>query len=160
MSDVATDLLIRARDYTENVLGFFFLGRSKPVDHWLQLVEEDTLTLAAMCLAVPVNNSIFANHVLAVEQVHNLVEDLQQVLVVVTVVLNLDQEEDLCLFRFGKGIDQFAALVHFAESLVDGKVSLLVPFDRLHDGSPDEGNDVDILEVLHTHAVLEQLNQL
>ena len=67
----------------------------QPFDELLHLIHEDSPALGCVAILVPLENHLLREHLSLVEQQDDLVEALQEVLIVVTELLNLQREKDM-----------------------------------------------------------------
>ena len=69
----------------------------QPFNELLHLIHEDSPALGCVAILVPLENHLLGEHLSLVEQQDDLVEALQEVLIVVTELLNLQRERCLAL---------------------------------------------------------------
>ena len=87
----------------------------QPFDELLHLIHEDSPALGCVAIFVPLENHLLGEHLSLVEQQDDLVEALQEVLIVVTELLNLQRER--CLAPMISAAARFFTLLQRTSSL-------------------------------------------
>ena len=79
------------------LIGLTRLGLLEPINELPHLLHEDGPALGDVAVLVPLEDHLLAQDLSLVEEKHDLVETLEEVLVVVTIFLNLVTQNHLAL---------------------------------------------------------------